>query len=183
MGQHPAEPKIDSADVLAQWKVAETRRRTHMLTSGVARPEQVTGLTGMQVFEVMFAGELPYPPISDTLDFMLIEATPGRAVFQGRPMLRHYNPLGSVHGGWIATLLDSCMGCCVHTMLKPGQGYTSLEIKVNFVRPVLDTSGRVRAEGRVIHMGRTTATAEGKLIDANGKLLAHGTTTCIIFSA
>lgn len=181
MGQHTAEPKIDSADVLAQWEAAEARRRTHMLASGVARPEQVAGLTGMQLFDAMFAGELPYPPISDTLDFMLIEATPGRAVFQGRPMLRHYNPLGSVHGGWIATLLDSCVGCAVHTTMPAGKVYTTAELKVNFVRAVTTRVPLLRAIGTVIHVGSRMATAEGRLVGPDGKLYAHASTTCFIF--
>jgi uncharacterized protein (TIGR00369 family) len=154
-----------------------------MAKAGVVSMEEARKLSGLEFMQGIVSGKYPIPPIAETMDFTLDEVGPGLAIFSGEGKFAHYNPLGTVHGGWIATLLDSCMGCCVHTMLKPGQGYTSLEIKVNFVRPVLDTSGRVRAEGRVIHMGRTTATAEGKLIDANGKLLAHGTTTCIIFSA
>lgn len=154
-----------------------------MAKSGVVSMEEARKLSGLEFMHGIVSGKYPVPPIAETMDFTLDEVGPGLAVFSGEGKFAHYNPLGTVHGGWIATLLDSCMGCCVHTMLKPGQGYTSLEIKVNFVRPVLETSGRVRAEGRVIHVGRTTATAEGKLVDAGGKLLAHGTTTCIIFSA
>ncbi len=138
-------------------------------------------LTGLELMQGLVAGKYPSPPIMKALDFSLDRVGHGVAVFSGEGKFEHYNPIGSVHGGWIATLLDSCMGCAVHTTLKPGQGYTSLEIKVNFVRAVLDSSGRMTAEGRVIHAGKSTATAEGKLTDANGKLLAHGTTTCLIF--
>ena len=130
--------KTDPAQVLAQWQADETERRKTMLESGVARPEQVAGLSGMQVFEAMFAGRLPYAPIGDTNDFVLIEATPGRAVFQGRPQLRHYNPLGAVHGGWIAMLLDSCVGCAVHASLPAGKSYTTAELKVLFSQRAFD---------------------------------------------
>jgi len=169
--------------VLARWQAEEVERRKHMVTSGVARPEQVAGLSGVQVFEAMFAGTLPYPPISDTNDFILIEASAGRAVFQGRPQLRHYNPLGTVHGGWIATLLDSCVGCAVHVSLAAGKGYTTAELKVNYVRAVTEKVGLVRATGTIIHLGGRMATAEGRLVGPDGKLYAHASTTCFIFDA
>ena len=177
------EPKIDVAQVLAQWEEQEAARRRKMITSGVARPEQVKGLTGMQVFEAMFAGELPYPPISDTMDFLPVEVEPGRAVFQGRPMLRHYNPLGTVHGGWIATLLDSCVGCAVHSTLPVGKAYTTAELKVNYVRAVTTRVPLLRAVGSVIHVGSRMATADGRLVGPDGKLYAHASTTCFIFDA
>ena len=148
---------------------------------GVVPMETMAAMSGLDFLSAISSGKLPPPPIADLIGFTLDEVAEGRAVFSGTPAFKHYNPLGSVHGGYAATLLDSCMGCAVHTTLKPGQGYTSLEIKVNFVRAVLDTSGRMTAEGRVIHAGKSTATAEGKLTDAKGKLLAHSTTTCMIF--
>jgi len=114
---------------------------------------------------------------------VLIEATRERAVFQGRPQLRHYNPLGSVHGGWIATLLDSCVGCAVHVSLPAGKAYTTAELKVNYVRAVTDRVGLVRAVGTVIHLGNRMATAEGRLVGPDGKLYAHATTTCFVFDA
>jgi uncharacterized protein (TIGR00369 family) len=154
-----------------------------MVRSGVARPEEVAGLSGVQVFEAMFAGTLPYPPIADTNDFVLIEANLTRAVFQGRPQLRHYNPLGSVHGGWIATLLDSCDGCAVHVSLPAGKAYTTAELKVNYVRAVTERVGLVRAIGSVIHRGNRMATADGRLVGPDGKLYAHASTTCFIFDA
>jgi uncharacterized protein (TIGR00369 family) len=129
----------------------------------------------------MLAGELPRAPIGDTLDFILIEAEPGRAVFQGSPGQRHYNPLGSVHGGWFATLLDSAVGCAVHASLPAGKSYTTAELKINIVRPLTDKVPLVRAEGKVIHLGTRMATAEGRMTGPDGKLYAHASTTCFIF--
>ena len=172
-----------AAAVLAQWQAEEAERRQRMTTSGIARPDQVSGLTGMQIFEKMFSGELPYPPISETLDFLPIEISLGRAVFQGRPLLRHYNPLGTVHGGWIATLLDSCVGCAVHSKLPAGKGYTTVELKVSYVRAVTARVPLVRAIGTVIHSGGRLATADGRLAGPDGKLYAHASTTCLIFDA
>ncbi len=173
----------DAAQVLAQWQADEAERRRTMVTSGVARPEQVAGLTGLQVFEKMFSGELPYPPIGETLDFLPLETAFGRAVFQGRPQFRHYNPLGTVHGGWIATLLDSCVGCAVHTTLPAGKAYTTAELKVNYVRAVTTKVPLLRAIGTTIHVGGRMATAEGRLVGPDGKLYAHASTTCFIFDA
>ena len=174
-------PELDPAQTLAHWEEQEAQRRRTMLTSGVARAEQVAGLTGMQIFERMFAGELPYPPIGETLDFLLIEVEPGRSVFQGRPLLRHYNPLGTVHGGVIATLLDTAAGCTVHSTLPAGVGYTSLDLMTRFIKPVTIDSGLLRCEGGIISRGRRTAVAESHLYDGRGKLLAHATSTCLIF--
>ena len=139
-------------------------------------------LTGMEYVQAICAGELPAPPISLLMGFRAVEAEPGRALFEMEPGPQHYNPIGSVHGGVALTLLDSAMGCAVHTLLDAGVGYTTIEVKTNFVRPITADTGRVRCEGVVIHKGSRVATAEGKLIDAEGKLLAHGTTTCLIFS-
>ena len=119
--------------------------------------------------------------MGETLDFVPIHIAPGEAVFQGRPRQRHYNPLGTVHGGWFATLLDTAVGCAVHAGLPAGKSYTTLELKVNMVRPLTDGVPMVRAEGKVIHTGRQVATAEGRLVGPDGKLYAHATTTCLIF--
>lgn len=179
----PTAPALTAAQTVARWEADEARRRSATRSSGVARPEQVAGLTGLQVFAAMIAGDLPDPPIGDTLDFLLIEVELGRAVFQGRPLLRHYNPLGTVHGGWIAALLDSCVGCAVHTTLPVGKAYTTAELKVNFVRPVSTRTPLLRAVGNVIHGGSRMATAEGRLVGPDGKLYAHASTTCFIFNA
>ena len=125
-------------------------------------------------------GKLPPPPIAKLLSMDLVEVDEGKAVFQLTPAEQHYNPIGVVHGGLAMTLLDSAMGCCVQTMLPAGKGYTPLEIKVNLVRAITLKTGPIRATGKIVHMGRQTATAEGRLEDAAGKLYAHGTTTCII---
>jgi uncharacterized protein (TIGR00369 family) len=115
------------------------------------------------------------------LGFKVAEVEKGRVVFAYRPVFDHYNPLGTVHGGIAATLLDSVMGCAVHTTLGAGTGYTTVEIKISYVRAMTDSTGPVRAEGKVINVGSRIATAEGRLVDGAGRLLAHGTTTCLIF--
>ena len=149
--------------------------------AGVARPEQVAGLTGLEMMEAMLRGELPYPPIAKTLSFQLLEVSHGRAVFQGTPLPEHMNPMGTVHGGWYATLLDSALGCAVHTTMPAGRGYTTAELGVNLVKAIGPKAPRVRAEGKVIHVGRQLATAEARLFGPDGTLYAHATTTCLVF--
>jgi uncharacterized protein (TIGR00369 family) len=130
----------------------------------------------------MFDGRMPPAPIGAVVDMVPVEASAGRVVFQGQPDRRFYNPIGSVHGGWIATLMDSAVGCAVHSSLAAGQGFTTLELKVNFLRAVTDATGPLRAEGRTIHLGRQTALADGQLYDAAGRVYAHATTTCLVFA-
>ena len=134
----------------------------------------------MEFLKKIAAGELPPPPIAALMNFELVELSEGQAIFAVEPKEYHYNPIGVVHGGLAATLLDSAMGCAVHSTLPAGAGYTTLEMKVNFVRPVTADTGRVRAEAKLIHLGGRTATAEGRVIDEAGKLYAHATTTCLI---
>jgi uncharacterized protein (TIGR00369 family) len=122
----------------------------------------------------------PAPPFSEVCDVWPVEVVEGRVIFEARPSSRFYNPMGTVHGGWISTVLDSAMGCAVHSMLKAGQSYTTVEIKVNFVRPLLEESGIVRCEGNIVHSGGRLATSEGRLTDAAGNLIAHGSETCMI---
>lgn len=181
----PTTPSLDlTHDLLAQW-LDDERRVAAVLDagvgSGVATPEQIGGKTGLQFMQAMLRGEVPYPPIARTLDFMLVAIGNGTAVFQGTPKAEHYNPLGSVHGGWFATLLDSALGCAVHTMMPPGRAYTTAELSVNLVRAVTTDVPRVRAEGRVVHCGRQLATADARLVGPDGKLYAHATTTCLVF--
>jgi len=150
-------------------------------TYGVVAPDVLKSYDGLGFLKAIIAGTVPNPPISELMGFHLVEAEQGRAVFEGVPEFHHYNPIGTVHGGFAATLLDSAMGCAVHTQVPKGQGFTTLEIKVNYVRPMFDNTGEVRCEAAVINMGKTVATADGKIVDGKGRLIAHGTTTCMIF--
>jgi uncharacterized protein (TIGR00369 family) len=151
------------------------------LPHGVVDPKDVAHLSGLDFFAGMLSGKYPPPPIAKTLNFNLIEAEHGRALFEGEPLRDFYNPIGSVHGSYAAALLDSCMGCAIHTTMPVGQAYTTLEYKISLVRGMTDKTGVVRAEGKVLQVGRRVATAEGWLTDSNGRLLAHGTTTCLVF--
>jgi uncharacterized protein (TIGR00369 family) len=160
---------------------SSVRKKRKRLPHGVTPLARVKHLSGLEFLQGMLEGRFPQPPIGAALKFELTQVEPGRAVFEGVPEFAFYNPISSVHGGYAATLLDSCMGCAVHSTLPAGQAYTTLEFKINFVRPMTERTGRVRAEGRVVHPGKRAATAEGNLYDAKGKLLAHATTTCLIF--
>jgi uncharacterized protein (TIGR00369 family) len=148
---------------------------------GLVPAETAATMSGLELLQGMIAGRFPGPPIMQLIGFRLAEVETGRAVFEGTPAFKHYNPLGTVHGGYAATLLDSCMGCSVHTTLPKGTGYTTLEFKVSLIRALTVDTGLVRAEGKVISSGRRVATAEGRLTDERGRLLAHATTTCLVF--
>jgi len=163
----------------------ETKRsRTITWADPFALPKATAGKSGLDALREVFEGRLPPPPIAETMGFTAVQVEEGKAVFEGEPAEYLYNPIGVVHGGFAMTLLDSAMGCAVHSTLKVGERYTTLEVKTNFVRPITVDTGRVRCEGVVIHRGGTIATAEGKLIAIDsGKLLAHGTTTCLIARA
>ncbi|HEX8262134.1 MAG TPA: PaaI family thioesterase [Allosphingosinicella sp.] len=147
---------------------------------GVASRDEIAGLSGLEMLEAIIAGRLPSPPIGAAMGFRLVEVEPGRALFEGEPGPHLLNPLGGVHGGVALTLIDSAAGCAVHTELPPGVGYTTVETKVNFTRPIAPDGGTVRCEGRVVTRGRQIATAEARLLSAEGKILAHGTSTLII---
>lgn len=147
---------------------------------GVADKETIASMTGLEFLRAMLEGRVPMAGISKGLQIDLIEVEKGRAVFAGKPSADFYNPLGTVHGGWPSTILDTCMGCAVHSTLGAPAQYTTLELKVNFIRPIFEETGIMRAEGQVVHAGRRTATAEGRLVDEAGKLYAHGSTTCIV---
>ena len=183
----PAAPPRLSADeaqaVLQQWIADGDARDEVMMRAGpgVASAAQWAGKTGLEQMQAMLAGELPFAPIAKTLDFSLIRVEPGVALFQGKPGPAHFNPMGSVHGGWFATILDSALGCAVHTLIPAGRGYTTAELSVNYVRGLSPKVGRVRAEGKVIHCGRQLATAEARLFGPDGTLFAHATTTCLVF--
>jgi uncharacterized protein (TIGR00369 family) len=159
---------------------AALRERTFTWGDPLRGARAAHTMTGMQYLRAMMAGEYPPPPIAHTLGFTLAEVGDGRAVFTLEPAEFHYNPIGMVHGGVAATLLDSAMGCAVHTQLPAGVGYTTLEMKINLLRAVTSDTGPMACEGKVLHLGRTTALAEAKLTDTAGRLLAHATSTCLL---
>lgn len=173
---------MDAEAVLAQWLADEAAAHTRMAQApGTAKPAQAAGLSGLQLMQALLRGEFPPAPIGRTMDFTLVEVDEGRAVFQGKPGPAFLNPMGGVHGGWYATLLDSALGCAVHTMLPPGRAYTTAELHVNLVRAITPKVERVRVEGKVLHCGRQLATAEARMVGPDGKLYAHATTTCLVF--
>ncbi|HEY0147812.1 MAG TPA: PaaI family thioesterase [Allosphingosinicella sp.] len=153
---------------------------TEEMRFGVCTPEEMQGLSGLELLRAMVAGRLPAPPMAQTLGFRLVEVEAGRALFEGDPGPHLLNPLGSVHGGWALTLIDSATGCALHTELPAGIGYTTVETKANFNRAIAADAGTVRCEGRVLHRGRQIATAEARITSNEGNLLAHGTSTLII---
>jgi uncharacterized protein (TIGR00369 family) len=175
----PTEAQI--AQTIKEWLERERQVLSKLAAPGVVPISEIAATDGIGMFDRMASGELPSVPIGKTLGYTPVEWEQGRMVFQSTPKQEHYNPIGTVHGGWSATLLDSALACAVQTMLSKGMGYTTLEIKVNYVRGLTDKVGPVRAEGKVIHMSRQIATAEGRLFDAAGKVYSHATTTCLIF--
>ena len=148
---------------------------------GVTPTHVMASMPGIDFVRAIFSGKLPAPPIMQTVEPFDSTAEPGLVVFHSIPGFRHYNPIGSVHGGYAATLLDSAMGLAVHSMLPVGTGYTTLEFKISFIKGMTGDTGPVRSEGRTLHVGRRTATAEARITDAKGRLLAHATTTCLVF--
>src|SRR5580765_18874 len=145
--------------------------------------EQRRAMGGLAFFKRMLAGQMPQAPMTKLLDMRLLEVEEGRVVFGAVPSRAHYNGMGVVHGGFAATLLDSALGCAINSMAPPHKIYTTLELKINYTRPLTQEVGAVRCEARVVHLGSRTATAEGRIVDANGKLYAHGSTTCIVVEA
>ena len=160
---------------MARTLTVEWRDPAALAAAGRAMP-------GIEFLRAMRDGRLPRPPIAQLLGFNLVEVEPGLAVFECLPGEQHYNPIGVVHGGLAMTLLDSAMGCCVQTHMPAGGTYTTLEAKTNLVRAITDKTGRLRAIGKVVHLGKRIATAEGRLEDDAGKLYAHATTTCMVLT-
>ena len=148
---------------------------------GVATKEQIAGMTGREVLQAIIDGRLPAPPISRTMSFRIVEVGDGRCVFEGDAGPHLLNPLGTVHGGWALTLIDTVTGCAAHSTLPPGLGFGTIETKANFTRPIAADAGTVRAEGRVVGKGRTIITAEGRILDSRGRLLSHGTSTLMVY--
>ncbi len=149
--------------------------------AGVVPLELVAKEGGLSVMQGILEGRLPGAAMAKTLNFWLTKVEEGLIVFTGNPTEEHLNPLGTVHGGWAATVLDSSLACAVMTTLEPGEGYTTVEFKLNLTRPILPGMGDLACEGRLVHRGKTIATSEAYLRDSSGKLLAHGTETCAIF--
>ena len=145
--------------------------------------ESRSNLSGLEYMQKLAAGELPQSGMAQLMGFRLVEASEGYAVVTVEPNERHYNGLGIAHGGLVATLLDSATGCAINTMMPAGRIFTTLEMKVNYVRPIRGEVGLVRCEARVIHAGGRVSTAEGRVLGADGKLYAHGTATCMLFRA
>jgi uncharacterized protein (TIGR00369 family) len=160
--------------------MTESRERVARSAAELPTPADMAALSGVEFMRGIAAGRLAAAPISELAGMRLAEVEEGHVVFEAEPRFAHYNPLGSVHGGWFGILLDSAMACAVMTRLARGQGYTTLEYKINILRPAFESTGRLRATGRSVHAGRRTATGEGRLEDAEGRLYATGTTTCLV---
>jgi len=157
------------------------RTRTVTWADPLDALERMRGLSGVDALRTILRGDIPAPPIAVTMNIWLAEVDEGRVVFEGDPGEFHYNPIGSVHGGFAATLFDSAMGCAVHSKLPAGVGYATLDLHVRYTRPISTKTGLVRCEARAVHVGKTIATAEADLTDARGRLLGHGTSSCAIF--
>jgi uncharacterized protein (TIGR00369 family) len=166
----------------AEQSQASARSRTFSWQDPAATAAEGLKLDGLDYIRAIADGTLPPPPIAMLHDFEIVEAEEGRAVFALTPAEWMYNPIGMVHGGIAATILDSCMGCAVHTTLPAGVGYTTTDLQVRYIRAMGGETGRVLAEGHVVHRGRRTATAEGRVfVESDEKLIAHGSTGCVIF--
>jgi len=161
--------------------MSDPRERTVRWEDPALALESARGRSGLEVLRAIVAGELPPPPMARLLGFDIVEAKEGRVVFAATPGEHVYNPLGLVHGGFACTLLDSAMGCSIHSMLPAGVGYSTTDLQIRFIRGMSLATGEVRAEGRAVHVGRSTAVAEGRLTDGKGTLFAVATTGCAIF--
>ena len=147
---------------------------------GLASPDRVAAMTGKQILRAIIEGEFPQAPISQALTFWIVEVGDGFAAFEGEPGPHLLNPMGTVHGGWALTLIDSVAACAVYSLLPAGVGFTTIETKGNFSRPITQTTGRVRAEGRVVGRGRQIISSEAKVCDTGGRVLAHGVSTIMV---
>lgn len=171
-------PTETPADELASGQ----RTRTYSWEDQTIGAKVGATLSGLDYLQGMMAGKYPAPAIAHTLDMRVESVEMGKVVFSIVPQEFHYNPIGAVHGGVFCTLLDSALACAIHSTLPAGTGYTTLELKVNFIRPLTINTGKVLAIGTLVHAGRSVATAEGRIVDEQGKLYAHATTTCMVFS-
>jgi len=177
------EGAVDSANAFAESSPEATRTRTIAWQDPVPTAAIGAGMKGLDYVRAVQSGELPPPPIAVVMNYTIAEVEEGSAVFVGEPGEEHYNPIGVVHGGYASTLLDSALGCAVHTTCAKGEGYTSQTLEVKYLRPLTRDTGAVRAEAHVIHRGKRTVTSEARLTSlATGKLLATGTSTCLILA-
>ncbi|MES2321547.1 MAG: PaaI family thioesterase [Pseudomonadota bacterium] len=172
---------MDQTDKRAQWIAEAEAMRAKLQEAGVAGRDALRSRSGMEFLNGIGSGALPPAPIAELLGITPISVEPGLTIFQATPSLAHYNPSGVVHGGFAATLLDTAVGCAIHSLLPAGKGYTTLELKVNYIRAMTDKTGPVRAEAKVVNLGGQVGIAEGRITDANGKLYAFATTTCLVF--
>jgi uncharacterized protein (TIGR00369 family) len=157
-----------------------TKQRTYEYFTPFIDFASLAELDGLTVMQRVMEREIPPPPITATLGFDLVEIERGKAVFEGTTADWQYNPLGTVHGGWIATVLDSALGCAVHSTLAPAEMYTTIDLQVRFLRPVLATSGKLRAEASSVHAGKRIRTAEARLVGVDGTLYATATASCLV---
>jgi uncharacterized protein (TIGR00369 family) len=177
-----AKPATEAAQAFAERSPETTSSRTITWQDPTISAAAGAQMAGLDYVRAIQSGEIPPPPIAVVMNYSIAELEEGRAVFEGEPGEEHYNPIGVVHGGYASTILDSALGCAVHTTCPAGVGYTSQTLEVKYLRPILRDTGAVRAESVVIHKGRKTATAEAKLTSVEtGKLLATGTSTCLLF--
>jgi uncharacterized protein (TIGR00369 family) len=167
--------------IIIQRRIARMSDTAPKPEYGVTPTQVMASMAGIDFLRAMFSGELPAPPIMQNIEPFDYSIEPGVVSFSSVPGFRHYNPIGSVHGGYAAILLDSAMGLCIHSMLPKGAGYTTLEFKISFIRGMTEDTGPVRTEGRTLNVGRRAATAEARITDSKGRLLAHATTTCLVF--
>ncbi len=171
-----------NAQITAEWLAIEAATRSRLAgKAGVATPQQAAGKTGLEKMQAQLRGDAPYPHMADTMDFFMVDIAFGEATFQGTPQLKHFNPMGGIHGGWFATIMDSAFGCAVISALPVDYGFTTAELSLNIVRGATDKTGPMRAIAKVLHCGRQLATVEAKIVDVSGKLYAHGTSTCMLF--
>lgn len=177
---------MTTKDTLDRWVAEENALLQSMKigrSSGFLKREQVLNMSGLEIMQAVRRGDLPSGPMAITMNYMLMEIEPGRAVLQGNPTEAVLNVQGTVHGGWFASILDGAVGNAIHSMLPPGKGYTTLDLSVKMTRALTPNVGRVRAIGTVIQVGRQVATAEGKILGPDGKLHAFATTTCMILDS
>lgn len=174
----------DAAGAFSESSPETTRRLTLSWQDPTVSAAAGAQMAGLDYVRAIQAGEIPPPPIAVVMNYSIAELDDGRAVFEGEPGEEHYNPIGVVHGGYASTILDSALGCAVHTTCGKDEGYTSQTLEVKYLRPITRDTGTVRAEAEVIHRGRKTATSEARLTSLEtGKVLATGTSTCLIFEA